>query len=163
LVRALLPLVGQEIVHQAIDVGLEVDPGRIEFGHGVVHDVGIGHVRKGGRLVVWLERLDDSFSGVGEVQDEGPVLFSSSCPCDSVCPWARGACWIVDRGDMEALKSFADARRHGGAGTSLYADHLRWTSWTPEVLGRFLRRHSTAIQQGAAPSVPDAEDGSPAG
>jgi hypothetical protein len=62
-----------------------------------------------------------------------------------------------------ATKSFADARRHGGAGTSLHADHLRWASWTREVLGRFLRRRSTAIQQGVAPSVPDAEDGSPAG
>ncbi|MGH8259517.1 MAG: hypothetical protein ACREUG_07485, partial [Steroidobacteraceae bacterium] len=68
----------------------------------------------------------------------------------------------IDRADIDALKTFADARRHGGAGTSLHADHLRWTLWTREVLGRFLKKHSAEIQQGAAPSVPDAEDCSPA-
>jgi hypothetical protein len=96
-------------------------------------------------------------------QRDARAVGASVKTADCVCAWARGACWIVDRADMDALKSFADARRHSGAGTSLHADQLRWTSWTREVLGRFLRRHSTAIQQGAAPSVPDAEDGSPAG
>jgi hypothetical protein len=68
----------------------------------------------------------------------------------------------INRADIDALKSFADTRRHGGAGTSLHADHLRWTRWTREALGRFLKRHSTAIQEGAS-SDSDAEDGPPAG
>jgi hypothetical protein len=66
----------------------------------------------------------------------------------------------IERADIEALKDFADTRRHGGAGTSLHADHLRWTNWTREVLGQFLTKHSAAIQHTGVPSVADADDGS---
>lgn len=52
-----------------------------------------------------------------------------------------------------ALKASADTRRHGGAGTSLHADHLGWTRWTREVVGRFLTKHS--------PDLPKPTSGSP--
>ena len=48
----------------------------------------------------------------------------------------------IELTEIVALKAFADTRRHGGAGTSLHADHLRWMRWTREVVGRFLTKHS---------------------
>jgi hypothetical protein len=48
----------------------------------------------------------------------------------------------IDRSDIDAFKTFADTRRHGGAGTSVHAEHLRWTLWTREVLARFLTKHA---------------------
>jgi len=66
----------------------------------------------------------------------------------------------IDRAEIDALKTFADTRRHGGAGTSFHADHLHWTLWTRKVLERFLKKHSAATQQGAVPPIPSADDGS---
>jgi hypothetical protein len=54
----------------------------------------------------------------------------------------------IDRAEIYALKAFADKRRHGGLGISHHADHLHWTKWTREVLGRFLTKYSAAIQEG---------------
>jgi hypothetical protein len=51
----------------------------------------------------------------------------------------------VELAEIMALKAFADSRRHGGAGTSVHADHLRWTRWTREVVGRFLTKHSPDV------------------
>lgn len=53
----------------------------------------------------------------------------------------------IDRKDIDAFKTFADTRRHGGAGTSVHADHLRWTLWTREVLARFLQKHAPELPQ----------------
>jgi hypothetical protein len=67
----------------------------------------------------------------------------------------------VDRAEINALKDFADTRRHGGAGTSLHADHLHWTQWTRKVLERFLDKHWAAATQ-KDDAAQEADDGSPA-
>jgi hypothetical protein len=51
----------------------------------------------------------------------------------------------IERTEIMALKALADSRRHGAAGTSVHADHLRWTKWTREVVSRFLTKHSPDV------------------
>jgi hypothetical protein len=73
--------------------------------------------------------------------------------------WAAlGEDLAIDSADVSALKSFAATRRHGGAGTSLHADHLRWTQWTREVLVRFLHKHRGSLQQDDVRPVLDKND-----
>jgi hypothetical protein len=49
----------------------------------------------------------------------------------------------IDRGEIMELKKFADSRRHGGAGTALHADHLKWALWTRVIVGRFIEKYGT--------------------
>ena len=64
----------------------------------------------------------------------------------------------IDRAEIDALKEFSDTRRHGGAGTSLHADHLHWTQWTRKILERFLKKHwSAATQDDDTPPDTEAE------
>jgi hypothetical protein len=66
----------------------------------------------------------------------------------------------IDHSEIDALKEFADTRRHGGAGTSLHADHLHWTQWTRKVLERFLNKHWAAATQ-KNDAAQEANSGSP--
>ena len=50
----------------------------------------------------------------------------------------------IEEAEIMALKAFADERRHGGAGTSVHADHLKWTKWTREIVGRFIAKNYSA-------------------
>jgi hypothetical protein len=51
----------------------------------------------------------------------------------------------IQLADIKALKQFADTRRHGGAGTSLHADHTHWTGWTREVVARFITKYGPPL------------------
>ncbi|OBA59945.1 hypothetical protein A5647_15840 [Mycobacterium sp. 1100029.7] len=55
----------------------------------------------------------------------------------------------IDEPVIRALKAFADTRRHGGAGTSVHADHLKWTQWTREIVWRFVQKHGDVPPPGS--------------
>ncbi|MBN7435737.1 hypothetical protein IUS38_09170 [Mycobacteroides abscessus subsp. abscessus] len=55
----------------------------------------------------------------------------------------------IEKADIMALKAFADSRRHGGAGTSLHADHLKWTQWTRQAISRFITKHGSEEAESA--------------